>query len=45
MKDSFWIYVKDCMLFSTHFIIEITLIPIHEMNDAYKRAEKKMDIE
>lgn len=43
MKDSAWVYVKDCMLLSTHFIFEIALIPFHLTNDAYERAKKKMN--
>jgi len=43
MKDSAWVYIKDCALFSTHFIIEVGLIPFHEINDAIERARKKLN--
>jgi hypothetical protein len=43
MKDSAWEYIKDCGLFSVHFVIEIGLIPFHELNNVYKRAKNKMD--
>ena len=45
MKDSAWVYIKDCALFSTHFIIEVGLIPFHEIKYAYNRAKEKMDID
>ena len=43
MKDSTWTYVKDCALFSTHFVIEVGLIPIHEINGAFERTRKKLN--
>jgi NADH:ubiquinone oxidoreductase subunit 2 (subunit N) len=43
MKDSAWVYVKDKMLLSVLLVMEIGLIPFHEVNDAYYRAKKKMD--
>lgn len=45
MKDSAWIYVKDQMTLSVLFIMEIGLIPFHELNQAYYRAKQKMDID
>lgn len=45
MKDSAWIYIKDQMTLSVLLIIEISLIPFHEVNQAYYRAKKKMDSE
>jgi hypothetical protein len=44
MKDSNWIYVKDCAKFSMVFIIEIALIPIYELNEAYQRTINKTKI-
>ena len=43
MKDSAWIYIKDKMLLSVLLVMEVSLIPFHEVNDAYYRAKKKMD--
>ena len=45
MKDSAWVYIKDQMTLSVLLIIEIGLIPFHELNEAYERAKKKMDTE
>ena len=41
MKDSKWTYIKDCVLFSMMFIVEIGLIPIYELNQAYQRTKNK----
>jgi NADH:ubiquinone oxidoreductase subunit 2 (subunit N) len=43
MKDSAWVYIKDKMLLSVLLVMEVSLIPFHEVNDAYYRAKKKMD--
>jgi hypothetical protein len=43
MKDSTWICIKDTMLLSVLFVIEVGLIPFHELNQSYYRAKKKMD--
>jgi len=43
MKDSYWIYLKDNMVFSVIFVIEIGLIPFHNINGAYERAKQKME--
>jgi hypothetical protein len=45
MKDSAWVYIKDQMTLSVLLIMEIGLIPFHELNEAYERAKKKMDTE
>jgi hypothetical protein len=43
MKDSAWVYIKDKMLLSILLVMEVGLIPFHEINQAYCRAKKKMD--
>ena len=45
MKDSYWIFLKDNMLLSVMFVIEIGLIPFYSINGAYERAKQKMDTE
>jgi hypothetical protein len=45
MKDSTWICIKDTMLLSVLFVIEVGLIPFHELNKAYERTKKKMNTE
>jgi len=45
MKDSVWVYIKDQMSLSVLLIMEIGLIPFHQVNEAYERAKKKMDTE
>jgi hypothetical protein len=41
MKDSNWIYIKDCALFSMLFIMEVGLIPFYEIDQAYQRTKNK----
>jgi hypothetical protein len=45
LKDSVWVYIKDQMTLSVLLIMEIGLIPFHQVNQAYERAKKKMDTE
>jgi hypothetical protein len=45
MKDSYWIYIKDNMLLSVMFVIEVGLIPFYNINGAYERAKNKMTTE
>jgi len=43
MKDSYWVYMKDNMLFSVSFIIEVGMIPFYTINSAYERTKQKME--
>lgn len=43
MKDSYWIYMKDNMVFSGLFVIEVGLIPFYNINCAYERTKQKME--
>lgn len=43
MKDSYWIYMKDNMVFSGLFVIEVGLIPFYSINGANERTKQKME--